>query len=186
MSTCKPPEGSHVKIVVTCARCSSGRLRSAMNMTTDTRNASAMRVLARYPDFGSPIRRPTHRSTPAPRSGSSGTSHSRSSASRELMRSPPIGACASALQHLEVVGRGAAPAAEDGDDDGETHGNFRGGHHEREEHDHLTGDVVEHPGERDEGEVDRVQHELDAHEHHEHVATNEQPDGANCEEQRRD
>ena len=33
-------------------------------------------------------------------------------------------------------------------------------------------------GERDEGEIGGVQHELDAHEHHEDVAPDEQADGA--------
>ena len=37
-------------------------------------------------------------------------------------------------------------------------------------------DVVELPGEGDEGEVHGVEHELDAHEHHEGVATDEQAD----------
>ena len=39
-------------------------------------------------------------------------------------------------------------------------------------------------GERDEGEVDGVEHQLDAHEHHERVAPHQQADGAEREEQR--
>src|SRR5688500_11530464 len=45
-------------------------------------------------------------------------------------------------------------------------------------------DVVEHPRERDEGEGDGVEHQLDAHEHHERVAAHQQADGADAEQQR--
>ncbi len=50
----------------------------------------------------------------------------------------------------------------------------------------LPGDVVQGPGEGDEGEVRGVQHQLDAHEHHEHVAPNEQTDRADREQHRRE
>ena len=48
----------------------------------------------------------------------------------------------------------------------------------------LAADVVQLAGEGDEGEVGGVQHQLDAHEHHEHVAPHEQADGADREEHR--
>ena len=47
--------------------------------------------------------------------------------------------------------------------------------HEGEEHEHLAADVVQLSGERHEGEVDGVEHQLDAHEHHDHVAANSSP-----------
>jgi len=50
--------------------------------------------------------------------------------------------------------------------------------------DGLAVDVVEHAGERDEGERHRVEHQLDAHEHHQRVAPHHQPDGADAEQQR--
>ena len=62
---------------------------------------------------------------------------------------------------------------------------FGGRDREREEHDHLAVDVVELVGERDEREVHRVEHQLDAHEHHEHVAAHEHADRADGEEHRR-
>ena len=51
--------------------------------------------------------------------------------------------------------------------------------------DGLPADVVEHAGEGDEGEVDRVEHELDAHEHDERVAPDEHADGADARTARR-
>ena len=48
----------------------------------------------------------------------------------------------------------------------------------------LAADVVELRGEGDEGEVDGVEHQLDAHEHHQRVAPDQQPDGADGEQQR--
>src|SRR5262249_37687434 len=50
-------------------------------------------------------------------------------------------------------------------------------HREDEEHDHLAADVVQRVGERHEREVHRVEHELDAHEHHEDVAAGGEADG---------
>ena len=70
----------------------------------------------------------------------------------------------------DVVGGGAPPAPEDGDDDREADRHLGRRHHEREEHDDLAADVVERAGERHEREVRGVEHELDAHEHHQHVA----------------
>src|SRR5579863_10058458 len=76
---------------------------------------------------------------------------------------------------VEVVGGGVPAAAEDGHHDAEAHDDLGGGHHESEEHERLATDVVEHAGEGHEGEVGGVEHELDAHEHDEHVAPDEEP-----------
>ena len=59
----------------------------------------------------------------------------------------------------------------------EAHHHLGGRHHQDEEHERLAPDVVEHAGEGDEGEVGGVEHQLDAHEHHEHVAPHEQARG---------
>ena len=55
-------------------------------------------------------------------------------------------------------------------------------HHQDEEHDRLAADVAEHPGEGHEGQVGGVQHQLDAHEHDQHVAPDQQADGADGEQ----
>src|SRR6185312_2534879 len=54
-----------------------------------------------------------------------------------------------------------------------------------EERDHLTVEVTVHAGERDEREVDRVEHQLDEHEHHERVAPQQHTGRADGEQQRR-
>ena len=76
----------------------------------------------------------------------------------------------------------AGPAAEDGDDDAEAHHHLGRGHHQDEEHQHLPADVVQGAGERDEGEVGGVEHELDAHEHDQHVSAHQHAEGADGEE----
>src|SRR3954447_13716746 len=168
-STLRPPAGNQVKRSTTCCRCSGGRSRSAKNMTTDTRNARPSMALANQPASGSPMRLPNSSRKRAPKSGSAGTSQSRSRTSWELIR-------ASALQHPHVVGGGPTPSAEDRHDDGEAHGDLGGGDHQGEEHERLPAHVVELPGEGHEREVHRVQHQLDAHEHHEHVAADQHAD----------
>ena len=94
---------------------------------------------------------------------------------------------ASALQEIEVVGGGAAAAPEDGDDDA------RGRPRPRRRRPTSTKNTITWPrmsfsalANDDEREVHRVEHELDAHEHHEHVAPDEQADRADGEEHRRE
>src|SRR6202034_1537766 len=87
-----------------------------------------------------------------------------------------------ALQDVEVVGRRAGAPAEDGDHDPEADHDLGRGDHQDEEHTRLPADVVQHAGERDEREVRRVEHQLDAHEHDQYVAPHEQTDGADAEE----
>src|SRR4051812_5170191 len=118
-----------------------------------TANEPATIVVANHPALGSPSRRPKSRSSPKPRSGRAGRSHA-------MFNTVP----ASALEERDVVGGGARSAPEDCHDDPEADHDLGRGHDEDEEHDDLAADVVEHAGEGDEGEVDGVEHELDAHE----------------------
>ena len=69
-----------------------------------------------------------------------------------------------------------------GHDDPEADHDLSRRHHEHEEDQRLPTDVVEHAGERDEGEVGRVEHQLDAHEHDQDVAPHQQADGADGED----
>src|SRR4051812_25259907 len=91
---------------------------------------------------------------------------------------------ASATEDVEVVGSGFGAAAEDGDDDPEPDDHFGGGEHEDKEAGPLTADVVQLPGVGDEGEVDGVEHQLDAHEHDQHVPADQQSDGPDGEQGR--
>src|ERR1035437_6708562 len=90
----------------------------------------------------------------------------------------------SALHQVEVVSRGVGSAAEDGDHDAQPHHDFGGGHYQHEEHQHLPSDVVEHVGKGHKRQVGGVQHQLHTHEHHQDIATDEEPEGADGEKDR--
>src|SRR5689334_14516897 len=90
----------------------------------------------------------------------------------------------SVLQQARVVDRGRAAGAEDGHDDRQPDHDLRGGDHHHEEGGHLTVEVAVDPGEGDQREVRGVQHQLDAHEHHDRVAAGEHPDAADREQDR--
>src|SRR5687768_16827097 len=106
-----------------------------------------------------PNRRPAARSTRAPASGAA--------------RMSGISCTISPLEQGQIVDVGAVLAAEDRNDDGQSDGDLRGGddHHEQDDDVPLNRSV--HTGERDEGDVDGVEHELDAHEQHERVASHQ-------------
>src|SRR5688572_23156520 len=73
--------------------------------------------------------------------------------------------------------------AEDADDDRQPDRRFSRGNGHDEDHEHLPGDAVE-PGQRDEGEIHGVEHELDAHENDDRVAACEHADHADDEQNR--
>src|SRR2546421_5437105 len=64
----------------------------------------------------------------------------------------------------EIVHGEAVAQPEDGDDDGQPHRNLGGRHRHHEEHDGLAVGCAQPVAERDEGDVRRVQHQLDRHE----------------------
>src|SRR5882762_8380694 len=119
-------------------------------MMIEVKNANPSIRLAIQPAIGSPMRLPNTMRNSAPTSGNAGTSQIRSRTSCAL-----IGP--SALQHPHVVGGGAPPAPEDGDDDREADGHLGGRHDQGEEHEHLAAHVVELTGEGNEREVHRVE-----------------------------
>src|SRR5690606_20853689 len=92
----------------------------------------------------------------------------------------------SVLQQVHVVHRRRPAGPEDGHDDRQADHDLRGGHHHHEEGDDLTVQVAVHAGERDERQVRRVQHQLDAHEHHERVAAHEHAERPDGEQDRRE
>ena len=75
-------------------------------------------------------------------------------------------------------------AAQDGHDDAEADHHFGGGDDHHEEHGGLAADVAELAGQRDEREVHGVEHQLDAHEHHQRVAAHHHADDADGEQHR--
>src|SRR5207247_10630831 len=76
----------------------------------------------------------------------------------------------------------ASTAAGDPDDEREADDDLGGRDHHREEGEHLAGEVVVEPGERDERQVHRVELELDRHEDQQGVLPGEHPDGAEHEQ----
>src|SRR5205823_5056668 len=79
----------------------------------------------------------------------------------------------SVLQQVGVVDRGRATGAEDRHDDREPDDDLGRGHDHHEERDDLPVERAVDPGEGDERQVDRVEHQLDAHEHDDRVAADE-------------
>src|SRR5208282_5909474 len=73
----------------------------------------------------------------------------------------------------QVVGVDGFTIAENRDDDAQANRRFGRRDSHYEEHDHLAVHRTEPAAERDEGEVYRVEHQLDRHEHHENVAADD-------------
>src|SRR5579863_564789 len=88
----------------------------------------------------------------------------------------------SALQDVDVVSGGGGPAPEHGHDDRQADHDLGRGHDQYEEHIDLTADVVQVAGEGHERQIHGVQHQLDAHEHDQHVAPDQEPGGAQPEQ----
>src|SRR5665213_3121451 len=74
---------------------------------------------------------------------------------------------------MEVVGVGAGPAPKDGHHDPQAHHDLGRRNDQDEEDQDLSADVVKGAGECDEGQVGGVEHQLDAHEHDQHVAADQ-------------
>src|SRR5680860_1475812 len=90
----------------------------------------------------------------------------------------------SVLQQTRVVDRGRPTSAEDGHDDRQADHDFRRRHHHHEERRDLTIQVAVHAREGDQRKVRGVQHQLDAHEHDDGVATCQHADTTDSEQDR--
>src|SRR5690349_5975181 len=155
---------------------SPSRLKNAI--TPYTNAATGIATPSRWPQRS--VRRPPVSSTAAPNSGKTSSSHDSFSA--------PVAATVcnvvipSVLQQVGVVHRRGPAGPEDRHQDREADDDLRGGHHHDEEGDNLAVQVAVHPRERDEGQVARVQHQLDAHEYDDGVAPHEHADAADHEQ----
>src|SRR5215204_4106956 len=89
-------------------------------------------------------------------------------------------------QEARVVDVERFAVTEDGDDDAETHGGFGGRDRHHDEDEELPRHVAEVTGEGDERQVDGVEHQLDAHEHLDGVALDDDADHADGEEHGRE
>src|SRR5215207_2973751 len=103
--------------------------------------------------------------------------------SSQIRRVAPVAFRApSPLEQVDVVDRDRRALAEDGDKDAEADHDLGGGHHHHEEGQHLAVQGAVGLGEGDERQVDRVQHQLDAHEHHDGVAPDQHSGHADAEQ----
>src|SRR5206468_5878217 len=125
---------------------------------------------------------PAKPQTAAPIRGSSGTRCSQVTSTLRLLE----------LQRVELVDVDGSAAAEDGDDDGQSDGSLGSGRGDDEEHRRVPGEEASHrrvrhqrkARERQEREVDRVEHQLDAHQDDDRVAPQDHAGGAEGEQQR--
>src|ERR1051325_6633558 len=139
------------------------------------RNDPSTAAEARTPANFLPHRPPKKMFSTAPISGSSGIQRSRlvvmSRPSKELP-----------LQELHVPGIESLPEAKDRDHDREPDDRLRGRHGHDEKHDHLPFDGTKEPREGDEGDIDRVEHELDRHQDHDDIAPDDDSGDADSED----
>src|SRR5574337_1910568 len=90
-------------------------------------------------------------------------------------------------QRIDFVHVDRATGAEHQDDDGQPDCRFGRRHRQDEEHEYLSPGIAEETRERDEIGVDREQHQLDAHQQHDHVlAVDEDPRDRDAEQHRRE
>src|SRR3954453_15693636 len=154
-----------------------------------TKATSTVPVPSRWPQRS--VRRPPSSSTAAPASGSAMNS-------QEAASSPSAGRVSgtaglrhggspgwSVLEQVRVVDRGGPAGPGDRQDDGQAGDGPRRRDDHDEEGDDLAVDGPAGPGEGHQGEVDRVEHQLDAHEDDDRVAPHQHPAGPDGEKDRR-
>src|SRR6478609_6187752 len=214
MPTVSEPVSNHVHSCWPTCRDSASRPTSAKNSTRlSTKDSAAIAVPRRWPCLSAAAfseagrNGATPSSRTAPSAGSAMTSQSRSNTPPAPMSGATTGACApssaigrpaartewdnrftsspSVLQQAGVVDRGRASGAEDGHDDREPDHDLGSRHHHHEEGGDLAVEVAVLAGEGHEREVGGVEHQLDAHEHHDGVAAREDTHAADREEDRR-
>src|SRR6478609_5992764 len=214
MPTVSEPVSNHVHSCWPTWRDSAPRPTRGKNSTRlSTKDSAAIAVPRRWPCLSAAALSEAGRNgaTPssrtAPSTGSAMTSQSRSNTPPAPMSGATTGACApssaigrpaartewdnrftsspSVLQQAGVVDRGRASGAEDGHDDREPDHDLGSRHHHHEEGRDLAVEVAVLPGEGHERQVAGVQHQLDAHEHHDGVAAREDTHAADREEDRR-
>src|SRR5919107_2070585 len=191
------PAGTQLNRCWSTARASSGRLRSATSrIAATTKAAHDVTVPTRWPTRS--VRRPPSSSTAAPSSGRPTSSQVRENTPEAAAASSAPWApttdgvviCvsipfASELEQVGVVDRGGAAGAEDAEDDRQADDDLGRGDEHHEQRDDLAVERPVHAGERDEREVRRVEHQLDAHEHDDRVAAQQEGRGADREQDRR-
>src|SRR5690242_7664118 len=173
-STCRLPTGIQSNTCRFCTRWSAGRPVEEKNRITPyTKDATTVAQPSRWPQASDAL--PPSRRTAAPISGNATSS-----------QAPPAAPLASwtpwaswkvddtdypsVLQQVGVVHGGRPAGTENRHDDRESDDHLGRGHHHHEEGHDLAVQRTVDPRERDQRQVHRVQHQLDAHEHDDRVA----------------
>src|SRR5262245_6571251 len=171
MSTWRFPTGIQSNTCRFCTRSFSGRPVLEKNRITPyTKDATTVRQPSRWPHAS--VALPPSSRMAAPSSGNAISSHAPPAAPLASVTSWAWASrnvddtdYPSVLQQVGVVHGGRPAGTEDRHDDREPHDHLGRGHHHHEEGHDLTVERAVDPGERDERQVHRVEHQLDAHEH---------------------
>src|SRR5258706_563403 len=83
------------------------------------------------------------------------------------------------LQRIQFIDIDVLLRLEDLHEQGQTHSHFGGGHRDDEEREDLPAETLIHAGKCDEGEVGRIQHQLNRHENNKRVAPDQHTQRAN-------
>src|SRR3984957_13612192 len=168
-STCRPPTGTQLNKFWLMVRASPCRPSISARRSRPTPNdASAVAQPSRCP-HGS-VRLPPSSKIAAPAAGNATSSQVKC-------------VIPSALEQVGVVDRSRSTGTENRHDDGQPDHHLAGGDDHREERHHLAVEIAVQSGEGHEGEVNRVEHQLDAHEHDDRVAPQQHTGGADGEQQ---
>src|SRR5688500_9618321 len=89
------------------------------------------------------------------------------------------------LQTAHLIHVNAALGLEDFNDQGEPHGNLRGGHGNDKEYEDLSAEALDHAAKRDHREIRGVQHQFNGHEDNESIAADKHTDDTQGEQDRR-
>src|SRR5688572_27075414 len=166
----KSPAVIHVKSVWLICRFSGGMAASAITCITEIPNESTITAVARPPEIDFGRRFPRKALTRKPPNGSSGISAS----------------TGSPLEARKGFGVERLAMAEQGDHERQADRRLGGGDGHDEEGDDLPVDLAELAAERDERQVDGVQHDLDRHQQRDDVAAQEHARRADGEQQARE
>ena len=88
------------------------------------------------------------------------------------------------LQNAGLVHIKRLAITKDRNDDSQTHRSFRSRDRHHDEHEKLPGHVLKETRERHERQIHSIQHQLDTHEHRDHVALDDHARHSNREQDR--
>src|SRR4051812_29957729 len=156
--TDRSPDVIQVNACCAISRSSAGMPTRRATAATDTANDTMIDPHAIAPETPLATRRPKLAFRRKPTSGNSGM--------RSSITSSPF-------QARERIGVQRLAMAEEADHDGQTDGGFGRGDGHDEKHDDLSVGRAKRAAERDEGQVDGVEHDLDRQEDRDQIAPHE-------------